>query len=114
MTVRHKLLESVAEQARYCFVNSAHRLNVKSDVAPEVVVGAHLSMENVDHKINVFLPTEDAFKLYLGLRDALRHVVEELSEEDKMHLRVQADRDAWGLRCYGNGRTSHIAEDLGL
>lgn len=122
--VENKLMGSLADKAHYCFVNSAERtfdeqrspLNEGSILGKIVEKGAHFSFNvaGVEKPVNLFLDVEDSFKLYLGLRDAMRHVIETMSEQDKLHLKVLTERDAWGLRCFGGGRKSNIADDLGL
>lgn len=105
--MRHKLLGSKADKTRYAFANSAEQANE---------VGVHISMEKVgqsQQKTNVFLDGESALRLYLGLRDSLRHMLTELSDQDKMALKVLVERDAWGLVRFTD-RKSHVAEDLGF
>lgn len=124
MTVRNKLTGSKADKVRYCFATAAQ--HVQESTAnqnapgcydlPEVAKGVHFSFEKIgdsSQKTNVFLPTEEALKLFIGLRDSLRHLVDESSENENLLLKVMAERDAWGLGRI-LGRKSNVAEDLGL
>lgn len=121
--VTHKLMESKAEKTIYEFVNSAERtfdekrspLNEGFILGKIVEKGVHASFRVVgkDKPTNLFLDAESALRLFLGLRDSLRHVIETLSDEDKLHLQVMAERDKWGEERI-LGKKSHVAEDLGL
>jgi hypothetical protein len=116
MSIRHKLLESKAEKVRYCFTGHAQQTHLEGPVGESKEVedkGVHISCENSLQKVNVFLPAEDALKLFIGLRDSLRATLAEMTDEDKLILRVLAERDAWGLERFTE-RKSHVAEDLGL
>lgn len=106
MSIKDKLLESTAEKVRYCFTNKAF-------LKKNTEKGVHVSLENFDKKVNVFLPTEDALKMFLQLRESLRGVIAETSDSDKLFLQVLVERDAWGLERILN-RKSHVKEDLGL
>lgn len=121
--VRNKLMGSKADKAIYDFANSAELttkeersiLNEGLTLGKIVEKGVHISFHYVGGQkpTSAFLGVEDALKLFLGLRDSLRHVVTEMNEHDKLHLKVLADRDAWAIRIYGK-RKSNVAEDLGL
>lgn len=116
MSVRHKLLESKAESVRFCFTGHAQQTHLEGPIgeSKEVEVkGVHIFCENSLQKVNVFLPAEDALKMFIGLRDSLRATLAEMSEGDKLILQVLAERDAWGLERFTD-RKSHVAEDLGL
>lgn len=116
MTVRNKLMDSAAERFRFCFVNHAKQTHLEGPVGETKEVddkGVHLSCENSLQKVNVFLPAEDALKLFINLRDSLRTTLAEMSDEDKLILRVLVERDAWGLERFTE-RKSNVAQDLGL
>lgn len=117
-----KLMSSLAERAKYIFTNSAQQTHINKgrDVGfygkRTTEKGVHMSFDVVNgegKKVNLFLTTEDALKMWVHMRDSLRHTIEMSSDAEKRSFAVFVERDAWGLERI-LGRKSHIAEDLGL
>lgn len=109
------LMGSNANRAVYEFTNSAKRTredwrDQKQEKWDEQ--GVHMSFRVDGHSVNLFVPVEQALRMFLNFRDSLRNVVSELSAEDLIAVqhRIQHDEQMLGFA----GRKSNVREDMGL